>query len=240
MNIIVYTLLMCHITTVFYAVYIHRGLTHSTIKFKPAFEHFIRFWIWLTDGVNIPKWAISHRVHHRFTDVQGDPHSPVVNGLWRVGVINFCKTMINRYDNPSSDWAIVRFSDGIPDDWMEHNVYQPYQRCGLFIMLAINCLLFGWWGIVVWLCQLACTPFWSNTLVNAIAHTVGYQHPGSKDNSRNLFPIGILMAGDELHNNHHREPWNPCQRHRWYEFDLGWVYIRLFCMLGLAELTNRK
>ena len=242
MSVIIYTLVMCHITTVFYAIYIHRGLTHSTIQYHPVFEHFIRFWIWLTDGVNIPVWAIVHRKHHEYTDDIGDPHSPVVEGFWRAGIVYFFYTMIRRYNNPIEPWEQARWGYNLRYDWMERNLYQPYQRCGLFLLLAINIMLFSWWGIAAWLIQISCTPFWSNTLINGGAHLIGYQHAGTKekDNSRNLFPIGILMAGDELHNNHHREPWNPNQRHRWYEFDLGFIYITIFRKLGWLKLTNYK
>jgi stearoyl-CoA desaturase (Delta-9 desaturase) len=236
---ILYTLATTHITFACVSLYLHRGLSHRLFTFHPALEHFFRFWLWLTDGVVVKEWAAQHRKHHKYTDVQGDPHSPVLFGINKIAITGFFVTVWHRYRFLDSDWALEHYGKGTPDDWIEHHIYTPYSRCGLLLLAAIDILLFGWaTGLIVWAVQIIWVPLWSNSVITGLAHWWGYQHPGSKDNSRNLCPVGIIMVGEELHNNHHVQPMNPNLRHRWYEFDLGWEYIKFLKFLGLAKVNS--
>jgi stearoyl-CoA desaturase (delta-9 desaturase) len=240
MNEIIYTIVMTHITMVFATLYLHRGLSHKTLEFKPAFEHFIRFWLWLTDGVHMKEWVATHRKHHRFTDVEGDPHSPVIWGIKKIAFSDFFATSYYRYRNFAPQWQVEAYGVGTPDDWMERNVYVPYQRMGLVLLLLINLLLFGWTGIIVWLIQVFWTPFWSGSIVTGFAHYWGgYHNEKAKDNSKNLPFLGFFLIGDNMHSNHHAEPANPKLSHKWWEFDLGWCYIKLWEKLKLVKIVNR-
>jgi len=235
---ILYTLVLTHITMMFVVVYIHRGISHATIQFSPVFDHFIRLWLWLTDGVNIRDWAITHRLHHAHTDQPGDPHSPYLEGIVKIAWTNLLYTLVHRYRANYSQWTINHYGQGITCDWMETHVYQPYQRLGVFVMLTINILLFGFGvGLGIWLVQMIWTPFWTNSIVTGFCHwRIGYPHPDSQDRSKNLPFLGLFLIGDELHSNHHARPMDPCLRKYWWEFDLGWVYIRLFERLRLLTI----
>jgi len=238
MYIIIATLVMCHITMACVSIYLHRGLSHNRIEYHPVVEHFFRFWLWLTDGVVVKHWVAQHRKHHKYTDRQGDPHSPVIFGIKAIAWHGFVATIFNRYRFFDTDWAIEHYGKNTPDDWLERNIYTPYSKAGLFVMLAIDLLLFGPWGLLAWIVQMIWIPFWSNSVITGFCHWWGYKHKDSTDNSRNLFPIGIVMVGDELHSNHHAHPENPNNRHRWFEFDLGWCYITLLKWFGLAKLKQ--
>lgn len=239
---VVYTLVVTHITNVAVAIYLHRGVSHGTLEFHPILDHFFRFWLWLTDGVNIRDWVVTHRLHHIFTDVKGDPHSPKLEGMWIITVRNFFITLLQRYKNYYPDWTTRRYSKGVKDDWLERNLYQPYQRIGLLIMLIINIALFGFLiGLIIWVVQLCWTPFWSNSFITGVCHwKIGYKHPKVRDESKNIPFLGFFLIGDEMHSNHHAEPWNPCLRKRWFEFDLGWQYIKFFMTIGLIKLKREK
>lgn len=229
MTAIIYTLILTHITSIVLAIYLHRGMSHGTIKFSKGFDHFCRFWLWLTDGVNIRDWMATHRRHHRFTDIEGDPHSPYLEGIKTIAWTNFWQTCYYRYRNFYPPEDTKRYAFGAPDDWMEHNVYQPYQRVGLLIMLAINVMLFGWVGILIWLIQVAWTPFWSGTVITGFCHwKIGYKHPKSKDKSKNIPFLAPFLIGDEMHCNHHVKPYSANLKYQRWEFDLGWWYIKLF------------
>lgn len=236
-----YTLIVTHITMMCGCIYLHRGLSHKTMQFHPILEHFFRFWLWITDGVMIKDWVATHRKHHRYTDVPGDPHSPTILGIKTVAWTNFYQTLFYRYRNFSSPWETDIYGRDTPDDWMERNVYVPYQRIGLLLMLFINILLFGYWGLLIWLIQISWTPFWSGSIVTGFAHYWGgYHNPKAKDNSKNIPFLGFFIIGDELHSNHHAKPWSPKLSEKWWEFDLGWVYIRIFEKLGILSIINRK
>lgn len=238
MYTVIATLVMCHITMACVSIYLHRGLSHQRIQYHPVLEHFFRFWLWLTDGVIVKHWVAQHRKHHKYTDVQGDPHSPVIFGIKAIAWHGFFSTIFTRYQFFDTDWAIEHYGKGTPNDWIERHLYTPYSKAGLFIMLAIDVIAFGPWGILVWVVQMIWIPLWSNSVITGLCHWWGYQHEDCRDNSRNLLPIGIIMVGDELHSNHHAHPENPNHRHKWFEFDLGWCYITLLKWLGLAKLTQ--
>jgi len=219
------------------SIYLHRGLSHNRVIYHPIISHFFRFWLWLTDGVIIKDWVSQHRKHHKYTDKPGDPHSPVIFGIKAIAWDGFFSTIFNRYRNFDTKWAIEYYGQGLPNDWIERNLYTPWSKAGLFIMLAIDLAAFGSWGILVWVTQMVWIPFWSNSVITGFCHWCGYRHRDCQDNSRNLFPIGIIMSGDELHSNHHTHPENPNNAHRWFEFDLGYFYMRLLVWLRLAKFS---
>ncbi len=235
MAIFLITLLFTHITIVCVTLFLHRGQAHRGIVFHPALSHFMRLWLWLTTGMNTKAWVAIHRKHHRSTDVEGDPHSPHVFGIWRVV---FGGAFL--YNTASKDRDMVtNYGVGTPDDWLERRVYTPHPWLGVLAMLIIDLVLFGVWGFLVWGVQMLWIPFWAAGVVNGIGHWWGYRNGDSKDHSRNISPFGIIIGGEELHNNHHLAPANPKLSSRWFEFDLGWTWLSLFRLLGLAKLNTR-
>ena len=234
MELIIATLVMTHITIVCVTLYLHRGQAHRGIVFNPILEHFIRFWLWLTTGMVTKQWVAIHRKHHRHSDEEGDPHSPHVYGIWNV-LFNGA----GLYHNASKDSEMIQqYGVGTPDDWIERNVYSAHSRSGILLMLIIDLLFFGPWGLLVWGIQMIWIPLWAAGVINGIGHWWGYRNGETKDRSRNIFPIGIIIGGECLHNNHHLEPANPKLSRRWFEFDIGWMWFKLFEFFKLAKLRS--
>jgi stearoyl-CoA desaturase (delta-9 desaturase) len=234
MQTILYTLIVTHITIACVTMFLHRSQAHRGVEFHPVVSHFMRFWLWMTTGQITKQWVAVHRKHHRFTEHEGDPHSPHVFGFWRV---MFKGAFL--YHSASKDSVMVtQYGVGTPDDWMEQNVYTKHSRVGILLMLLIDILLFGWWGFVVWGIQMIWIPFWAAGVINGLGHWWGYRNGETKDQSRNIMPWGILIGGECLHNNHHLEPGNPRLSRRWFEFDIGWLYIKTLVLLGLATLRT--
>ena len=229
---ILYTLLLTHITIVCVTLYLHRSQAHRGVTFHPVVAHFMRAWLWLTTGMVTKQWVAVHRKHHRFSDEPGDPHTPHVFGIWRV---LFGGALL--YHAASKDTAMLaQYGIGTPDDWMEKNVYAKHSRLGIMIMLLINLWLFGILGLVLWGIQMLWIPFWAAGVINGLAHWWGYRNGETRDRSRNIVPIGILIGGEELHNSHHLDPASPKLSIHWWEFDIGWMYIRLLQSLRLATV----
>jgi stearoyl-CoA desaturase (delta-9 desaturase) len=234
MSTIIITLVMTHITIACVTLYLHRSQAHRAVEFNPVIAHFMRFWLWLTTGMVTKQWVAIHRKHHRFSDVEGDPHSPHVYGIKRV----FFKGA-GLYHAASKDTVMVdTYGAGTPADWMEHNIYTAHSRLGIGILLVLNTLVFGWWGLLVWGVQMIWIPFWAAGVVNGIGHWIGYRNGHTKDHSRNISPWGIVIGGEELHNNHHLDPASARLSKNWFEFDIGWFYICLLKCLGLAKLRT--
>ena len=234
MDTIIATLVMTHITIICVTVYLHRGQAHKGIIFNPLLEHFMRFWLWLTTGMVTKQWVAIHRRHHRSSDQPGDPHSPHVYGIWRV----FFKGA-GLYHSASKDSAMIRqYGVGTPDDWIERKLYSSHSRLGILLMLVIDCLFFGPWGLVVWGIQMLWIPFWAAGVINGLAHWWGYRNGETKDHSRNISPWGIVIGGEELHNNHHLDPASPKLSKKWFEFDIGWLYIKLLEKLKLLTIRT--
>ena len=232
MNIILYTLLVTHVTILAVTLFLHRGQAHKGIIFHPILSHFMRLWLWLTTGQITKQWVAIHRKHHAFSDKEGDPHSPHVFGIWQV----FFKGAW-LYHTASKDTDMInKFGVGTPDDWMERNIYTPHSRLGILLMLVIDCLFFGPWGLIVWGVQMIWIPFWAAGVVNGIGHWWGYKNGKTKDYSSNISPWGIIIGGEELHNNHHLDPASPKLSKRWFEFDIGWMWLSVFRFLKLATL----
>lgn len=236
---LIYLLVSLHLTMVCTSLYIHRGMTHRSVEFAPPLQHFFRFWIWLTDGVVVKEWVATHRKHHRFTDVEGDPHAPIVFGIKRVAWDGFFYCTLNRFRSYAPPLEVNTYGKGCPDDWLERNIYTPHNRLGFLVLMFINVLLFGRIGLAIWVIQLIWTPLVSGSLITGVLHwRGGYKHPDSKDNARNFPFLGFLMVGDEYHSNHHTDPANPKMSHYWYEFDLGWLYLKVFERLKLVKIIG--
>jgi stearoyl-CoA desaturase (delta-9 desaturase) len=194
----------------------------------------MRFWLWLTTGMITKEWVAIHRKHHQKSDTDQDPHSPQVYGIWRVlfgGAFLYHRASKNRA-------MIMELGSGTPNDWIERNVYTPHSRLGILIMLAIDLALFGPWGFLVWGIQMIWIPFWAAGVINGLAHWVGYRNYAVKDTSRNLLPVAIWVGGEELHNNHHGDGASAKFSRRWYEFDIGWLYITILKTFNLAKLRQ--
>jgi stearoyl-CoA desaturase (delta-9 desaturase) len=229
---IIATLVMTHITIICVTLFLHRGQAHKGIVFHPILEHFMRFWLWLTTGMVTKQWVAIHRKHHRFSDNKGDPHTPHVYGIWRVLFKG-----AGLYHTASKDSVMVAtYGQGTPNDWIESKLYTRHSRLGILLMLVINCLLFGPWGFLIWGIQMIWIPFWAAGVINGIGHWWGYRNGETKDHSRNIVPWDIIVGGECLHNNHHMDPANPRLSRRWFEFDIGWMWFKLFSYVGLAKL----
>ena len=234
MSTLIATLVMTHITIACVTLYLHRSQAHRGVEFHPVVAHFMRFWLWLTTGMVTRQWVAIHRKHHRYSDRAGDPHSPHVFGLWRV---LFGGAWL--YHDASKDTKLVdTYGAGCPDDWIERNLYSAHSRLGIGILLLLDLAWFGWVGAIVWLVQMIWIPFWAAGVINGIGHYWGYQNGETRDLSRNISFLGIIVGGECLHNNHHMEPANPKLSRRWFEFDIGWMYITLLRWVGLAKLKT--
>ena len=232
MTELIYTLVATHITIACVTLFLHRSQAHRSVAFHPAVEHFMRFWLWLTTGMVTKQWVAIHRKHHRYSDQAGDPHSPHVYGIKKV----FFKGA-GLYHAASKDKIMVdTYGVGTPADWLEHNIYTPHSRLGIGILFLLNTLMFGGWGIVIWGIQMIWIPFWAAGVINGVGHWYGYRNGETRDHSRNISPWGIVIGGEELHNNHHLTPASACLSRNWWEFDIGWMYICILRGLRLATV----
>jgi len=233
-QILLATLVSTHITIVSVTVYLHRCQAHRALDLHPLASHMFRFWLWMTTGIVTGKWAAVHRKHHARCETQEDPHSPQVKGIWRVllGGAELYRT------EARNEETLRRFGHGTPVDWMERNVYEKYPDLGISLLMVIDVALFGVVGVSVWAIQMMWIPFWAGGVVNGLGHFWGYRNFGPQDASTNVMPIGILIGGEELHNNHHAYATSAKLSNKWYEIDIGWMYICVLSALGLA--TVRK
>ena len=231
---ILYTLIVTHITILCVTLYLHRSQAHKSVEFHPAVSHFMRFWLWLTTGMVTRQWVAIHRKHHRYSDFERDPHTPHVYGIYNVV---FKGALL--YHIASKDKEMIKqYGVGTPDDWVEQNVYSKHSRLGIVLLLLINLLLFSWWGLLVWGVQMIWIPFWAAGIINGIGHYWGYRNGETKDHSRNISPWGIIIGGEELHNNHHLSPASAKLSRRWFEIDIGWVYTVILSKLHLAKIKQ--
>jgi stearoyl-CoA desaturase (Delta-9 desaturase) len=232
MTELIYTLVATHITIACVTLFLHRSQAHRSVTFHPAIEHFMRFWLWLTTGMVTKQWVAIHRKHHRYSDQAGDPHSPHVYGIKRV----FFKGAVLYHDASKDKDMVDSYGAGTPADWMEHNIYTPHSRLGIGILFLFNIAVFGWIGALIWGVQMIWIPFWAAGVINGIGHWWGYRNGETRDLSRNISPWGIVIGGEELHNNHHLAPASARLSRRWWEFDIGWMYIRILGTLRLATV----
>ena len=231
---LIYLLVATHITILCVTIFLHRGQAHKGLVFHPILSHFMRFWLWLTTGMVTKQWVAIHRKHHQRSDVEGDPHSPHVYGIWQV---LFKGAFL--YHNASKDQDMINtYGVGTPDDWMEKNIYSKYSRVGITLLLLINLLCFSWWGLLIWGIQMIWIPFWAAGVINGLGHWWGYKNGQTNDRSRNISPWGIIIGGEELHNNHHLAPASGKFSRTWLEFDIGWMWINIFKVFGLIQLRR--
>lgn len=234
MTELILVLVMTHMTILSVTIFLHRSQAHRAVELHPVIAHAMRFWLWLTTGMVTREWVAVHRQHHQKCERPGDPHSPHVHGIWRV---LFGGAWL--YNTAAQDTDMVkRLGYATPDDWIERNVYSRYPTLGILLLLCLETALFNGWGIVMWLVQMAWIPFWAAGVVNGLGHWWGYRNGNSRDCSTNLVPWGIIIGGEELHHNHHLDASNPKLSRRWFEFDIGWMWIRILSILGLAKLKN--
>jgi stearoyl-CoA desaturase (delta-9 desaturase) len=229
------TLALTHVTIAAVTIFLHRHQAHRALDLHPLVAHFFRLWLWLTTGMVTKEWAAIHRKHHAKCETAEDPHSPQVFGINRVlwgGVFLYVKEARN------GD-TLQRYGRGTPDDWLENHLYSPWHKLGIVIMLAIDVAIFGVFpGVLIWLVQMLWIPFWAAGVINGLGHFWGYRNFNSPDASTNICPWGILIGGEELHNNHHTFATSARLSNRWYEFDVGWLYIRILAALRLAHIKK--
>jgi len=226
---------LTHITIASVTIFLHRHQAHRALDLHPLVSHFFRFWLWLTTGMITKEWAAIHRKHHAKCETPDDPHSPQVLGINRVlwgGVFLYVKES----HNPET---MERYGHGTPNDWIERNLYSKFAVVGLTLMGATNILLFGLVpGALILITQIVWIPFWAAGVINGLGHYFGYRNYDCADASTNIFPLGILIGGEELHNNHHAFASSAKLSTKWYEFDIGWMYIRILEALGLASVKK--
>lgn len=225
------TLLLTHVTIVSVTIFLHRAQAHRALILHPAISHFFRVWLWLTTGMETKAWAAIHRKHHAKCETSEDPHSPQIFGLPKV-LWEGAELYRKEAKNPET---LERYGQGTPDDWLERHLYTPYSAKGVILTLIINLILFGVPGLIIWAVQMAWIPFFAAGIINGVGHYWGYRNFECQDAARNIVPWGILIGGEELHNNHHTYPTSAKLSVKWWEFDIGWLYIRILMLLGLAK-----
>ncbi len=234
LQVLVATLVFTHITIAAVTIYLHRHSAHRALDLHPIVSHFFRFWLWLTTGQVTKEWTAIHRKHHAKCEQAEDPHSPHVHGIKTVLLTG---AELYRKEAKNQE-TLDRYGHGTPDDWMERNVYTRYSWQGVGLMLVINLALFGSLGLTVWAVQMMWIPITAAGIINGAAHFWGYRNFEAHDASTNISPWGILIGGEELHNNHHTYPTSAKLSVKPYEFDLGWMYISILQFLGLAKVKK--
>jgi stearoyl-CoA desaturase (delta-9 desaturase) len=231
---VVITIVLTHVTVAATTIFLHRNQAHRAVELHPAVSHFFRFWLWLTTGTVTREWVAVHRKHHAHCETEDDPHSPQVRGISTV----LFKGAFLYYDECQKEDTLENFGKGTPDDWIERNLYTRFRNIGLILMVLIDVFLFGWVGLIIYAVQVVWIPFWAAGVVNGVGHYWGYRSFETADASRNIMPIGVIMGGEELHNNHHAYRQSARFSCKWWEFDIGWLYIRLLEGLGLARVKR--
>ena len=231
---VVVALALTHVTIAGVTIYLHRHQAHRALELHPIISHFFRFWLWLTTGMVTKEWAAIHRKHHAKCETPEDPHSPQVLGLKKVF---FEGAELYRAESKNQE-TLDKYGAGTPDDWLERNLYSRYSGKGIVLMMLINLALFGPIGLTIWAVQMAWIPVTAAGIINGIGHYWGYRNFTCEDASTNISPWGILIGGEELHNNHHAYGSSAKLSNKWYEFDIGWMYIRIMEMLGLAKVKK--
>ncbi|WJF89610.1 acyl-CoA desaturase [Paraburkholderia bonniea] len=233
-QLVLYTLAVTHVTIIGVTVYLHRCQAHRALELHPAVAHFFRLWLWMTTGMLTGQWAAIHRKHHAKCETEEDPHSPQTRGIWKVLLEG---AELYRAEAKNEE-TMRKFSHGTPNDWIERNVYTRYPILGVSLLMVLNVALFGVVGLTIWAVQMVWIPFWAAGVVNGIAHFWGYRNFNSSDASTNILPWGILIGGEELHNNHHTYATSAKLSNKWFEFDIGWMYIRILSALRLATVKK--
>ncbi len=231
---VVVTLALTHITIASVTIFLHRAQAHRALDLHPLVSHFFRFWLWFTTATVTKAWVAIHRKHHAKCETPEDPHSPQIFGikkvLWQGAELYRAEAKVQA--------TLDRYGHGTPDDWLERNLYTPHTFTGIFVLLVLQLVLFGPIGLTIWAVQMIWIPFFAAGVINGIGHFWGYRNFACEDTSTNIVPWGILIGGEELHNNHHAYGSSAKLSNRWYEFDIGWAYIRTLELLGLASVKK--
>jgi len=228
------TLVFTHITIAAVTIYLHRHSAHRALDLHPVVSHFFRCWLWLTTGMVTKEWTAIHRKHHARCETEEDPHSPQILGIEKV---MWQGADLYKLEAKNAE-TLEKFGQGTPDDWMERNVYTAHSVLGISIMMIVNIILFGFIGITIWAVQMMWIPFFAAGIINGVGHYWGYRNFQAEDASRNIVPWGIIIGGEELHNNHHSYATSARLSNKWWEFDIGWMYIRIMEMLSLAQVKK--
>ncbi|MBU3567509.1 DesA family fatty acid desaturase [Polynucleobacter alcilacus] len=233
-EITIFTLVVTHITIAAVTIFLHRCQAHRALDLHPMISHFFRFWLWLSTGMVTKEWTSIHRKHHAKCETIDDPHSPQILGI---------ATVLSRGAELYKAEAAIqetldKFGHGTPDDWIERNIYSKFSWQGVAIMLIIDVFLFGGIGLTVWAIQMLWIPITAAGVINGIGHYWGYRNYDCEDASTNIVPWGILIGGEELHNNHHTFATSAKLSNKWYEFDIGWFYIQMMSAVGLATVKK--
>lgn len=227
-------LALTHVTIAAVTIFLHRHQAHRALDLHPLASHFFRFWLWLTTGMKTKEWVAVHRKHHARVETADDPHSPQIVGINKVLWLG---VELYRREARNTE-TLEKYGKGTPDDWLERNIYYRFCYSGVTSMLAINLMLFGLVGIPIWIAQMVWVPFWAAGVINGIGHYWGYRNYETKDASTNIVPWAIVIGGEELHNNHHTYPSSAKLSSKWWEVDIGWMYIRLLSSLRLARVKK--
>ncbi len=233
---VVFALVLGHITTVSVTIYLHRHQAHRALELHALPSHFFRFWLWLTTGIVTKEWTAVHRKHHAKCETTYDPHSPQILGIGKV-LLEGAELYWQELKNLET---LERYGHGTPDDWMEREIYRKHSFKGISLLLIIDVVLFGPIGLTIWALQMAGSPFLAAGIINGVGHYWGYRNFQTEDASRNIIPWGILLGGEELHNNHHAYATSARLSNKWYEFDIGWMYICILKSMGLAQVRKNS
>lgn len=233
-GLVVAILLLTHITIASVTIFLHRAQSHRSLGLHPIVSHFFRFWLWLTTGMITKEWVAIHRKHHAKCETVADPHSPQILGIRKV---LWQGTELYRREAENLE-TLQRYGHGTPDDWLERELYTRRNNWGIAFMLFLDLILFGVAGLTVWAVQLLWIPFWAAGVINGVGHYWGYRNYETPDAAKNIVPWGILIGGEELHNNHHAFPSSAKLSSKWWEFDIGWFYIRLLQAIGLVQVKK--
>jgi stearoyl-CoA desaturase (delta-9 desaturase) len=225
---------LTHVTIAAVTIFLHRHQAHRALDLHPVASHFFRFWLWLTTGLVTREWVAIHRKHHAKCETREDPHSPQIYGI---NEVLFEGTELYRKEAKETA-TLERYGHGTPDDGLERRLYARHSRLGVSLMLMIDLILFGPIGLTLWAVQMLWVPFFAAGVINGIGHYWGYRNFAPNDTSQNIVPWGLLICGEELHNNHHAYATSAKLSSQWWEFDLGWLYIRALETLGLARVRR--
>jgi len=227
-------LVLTQVTIASVTIYLHRHQAHRALDLHPVIAHFFRFWLWMTTGMVTREWVAIHRKHHAKCETPEDPHSPQVLGI---GKVMWQGSELYREEAGKRD-TLEDYGHMTPDDWLERHVYTPFPYIGVSLMMLIDIALFGMAGLALWAVQMMWIPFWAAGVINGIGHYWGYRNYETTDAARNILPWGLIVGGEELHSNHHAFPASARFSSKWWEFDLGWAYIRVLSLLGLAKVRR--
>ena len=231
---LIYTLVVTQITIMSITLFLHRGVCHSAIEIKPILSHFFRFWLWLTTSMKTADWVAIHRKHHAKVETIDDPHSPIVHGI---NTVLFRGADLYNEERGNKE-TIEKYSKNCPNDWIEQKIYSGKSNLGVSILFIFNIFLFGVVGIIIWAIQMMWTPIFAAGGINGAGHYYGYRNFDTPDESTNIIPFAVFIGGEELHNNHHAFATSAKFSSKPWEFDIGWLYIKIFSILGLVKIKR--